>query len=124
MTLEEIYQGYALNDGQIISFEMTYSVDRTVTVVLQVRKHLPKQQYQPSRIIFVFQQVTELDVLEDFGTEGNYSDVILTRLDDNQFYLSLDPFDNTGEPSGNDNFVIKAKLLLFMNEMGAKYTLS
>ena len=124
MTLEEIYQGYALNDGQIISFEMTYSIDSTITIVLQVRKHQHKQQYEPSRITLMFQQVTEIDLLEDFTTQGNYSDVVLARLSDNQFYLSLDPFDNSGEPSDNDNFVIKAKQLSFIDETGTKYTLS
>ena len=100
------FDNFIFSDGQIISVVCNFS-ESTIEVKLQVRKRVAKQ-VVPCVICLQFEKVTEFDVLEDFGTSGNYSDVVLVRQSDTQFYASFDPFGNSGEPDERDNLVIKA----------------
>lgn len=131
MTLEGIYQGYALNDGQVISFIIGFPVDSTetlsgsiVSIALNVRKYIGEQQFEPCTIVLEFTQTVEVDICEDFRTQGSYTDIVLAQIDDGHFYLSLDPYSNSGQPSDNDNFVIKAKQLSIIDETGMKQIIS
>jgi len=100
------FDNLILSDGQVLSV-VCHFADSAIEVKLQVRKKLAKQ-IVPCVVCLRFEKVTEFDVLEDFGTSGNYSDVVLVRQSDTQFYASFDPFGNSGVPDERDNFVIKA----------------
>lgn len=122
MTLEEIYKNYALSDGEMLSFHILFestSVNparNQVLIVLKVKKHLRKQQYESCTITLEFDNATDINVSEDFRTNGAYSDIVLTKFTNGQFYLSVDPYGNTGEPSEMDNFVIKAEKLALLDK--------
>lgn len=122
MTLEEIYQQYALNDGEVISFQILFASSQRedagnkTIVVLKARKRLCEQQFESCTITLEFSHATEVNISEDFRTNGGYSDIVFTKLADGHFYLSFDPYGNTGEPNENDNFVITAKQLILIDE--------
>lgn len=101
-----VFDKFIFSDGQILSVVCNFA-ESLIEVNVQVRKMLAKQ-VLPCVICLRFEKVTEFDVLEDFGTSGNYSDVVLVQLADKTFYASFDPFGNSGEPDERDNFVIKA----------------
>jgi len=101
-----IFDKYIFSDGQVLSVVCNFA-DSTIEVKLKVRKRVAKQ-VVPCIVCLRFENVIEFDVLDDFGTSGNYSDVVLVRQSDTQFYASFDPFDNSGEPNDGDNFVVKA----------------
>lgn len=48
--------------------------------------------------------------MDDF-TSIYYSDITLTELENGEYYLSIDPYDNTNVPNDKDNFVFKFKNL-------------
>jgi hypothetical protein len=100
------FDNFIFSDGQILSALCNFA-DSILEVKLQVRKRLGKQ-IVPCVVCLRFEMVAKFDVLENFGTSGYYSDVILVRLSDTQFYVSFDPFGNSGEPHERDNFVIIA----------------
>ena len=106
MIEKETSDNFILSDGQILSVTCNFN-DRMIEVKLQVRKRLAKR-IVPCVVCLRFEEVTEFNVLEDFGTSGNYSDVVLSRLPEGRFYASFDPYGNSGEPNEKDNFVIKA----------------
>jgi len=101
-----LFDSFIFSDGQVLNVVCNFA-DSTIEVKLQIRKRVAKQ-IVPCVVCLRFENVTEFDVLEDFGTSGNYSDVVLVRQPDTQFYASFDPFGNSGEPNERDNFVIKA----------------
>ena len=106
--IEEIQPGqYILTDGKLLSMTCNYQ-DNTIQLKLQVRKIIDKE-IRPCTVSMYFEGVKELDVLDEFGTTGNYSDLVLTKLPDGLIYASFDPYGNSGEPNDNDNFVIKAE---------------
>ena len=106
MIEERNFAQYIFADGTIISLTSSYA-DSSVELKLQIRKWVQKQ-IVPCIVTLRFENVVEFDILEDFSTAGNYSDVVLVKLNDNQFYASFDPFGNSGEPNESDNFVIKS----------------
>jgi len=121
VTLEEIYQHYALNDGNVLSFQLGFAgysgeEGNKAIIVLQVRRHTGKQRYEECTITLEFNRTTEVDISEDFRTNGGYTDIVLTKLADGQFYLSVDPYGNTGEPNEMDNFVIKAERMVLVDK--------
>jgi len=99
------FDRYIFADGKIISVAFEYT-DNTVEMKLQIRKRA-KKKFLPCTVLIRFQDVSEVDVLEDFSTSGNYSDIVLVQSD-NQVYASFDPFGNSGQPDERDNFVIRA----------------
>lgn len=115
MNLEEIFTNYALNDGETLSFKIDFT-KHTCNIKLKVRRHIKNQKFQPCEIELNFEGVKEIDISEDFRTNGGYSDITLTKIKDDYFYFSIDPFGNTGEPNERDNFVIIAKSLVVINE--------
>ena len=121
MTLEEIFRHYALNDGSVLSFQVGFADHCDVgggnkaIIVLQVRRLIHKHQYEKCTITLEFSRTTEIDISEDFRTNGGYTDIVMTKLEDGQFYLSVDPYGNTGEPNEMDNFVIKGENLVLVD---------
>ena len=47
----------------------------------------------------------------------------ILKLESGYFYMSLDPYDNSGLPNENDNLVIKAKNLIIIDEIGTSHTI-
>ncbi len=107
MIEEAQFDQFIFSDGKIFSMACDY-VRGTIELRLGVRKHAG-QKILPCIVALCFEKVTELDVLEDFTTAGNYSDMVLTKMPNGKVYASFDPFDNSGEPNESDNFVIKAE---------------
>lgn len=116
--MSELLKKYVLADGAIVSvsFGLEYqfisnSPIRQATVQLAVRKQLAVDKWVPCQVQLQFQQVLQIRVFEDFSITS-YSDIVLKQLPDNTWYLSLDPFGNTGEPHEQDNLVIVADQLM------------
>ena len=115
MKLKDSLSDYVLGDGQIISLKVNLdyqekSKSRAV-VGLIVRRPAEKNLLEKCKIELQFEQVSEVGINEDFGSDY-YSDITLLKLDNGLYYLSLDPFGNTGQPHEKDNFVIIAKSLI------------
>jgi hypothetical protein len=111
-----------MNDGSVLSFQLEFAGspgeeagNRTI-IVLQVRRHVIKQRFEECTVTLEFNRTSEVVISEDFRTNGGYSDIVLTKLANGQFYLSVDPYGNTGEPSEMDNFVIKAEKLVLVDK--------
>jgi hypothetical protein len=105
--IEEVdLDSFIFSDGQILSLVCNFA-DSIVEIKITARKKLSKQ-IIPCVVCLRFGGVTEFNVWEDFATSGNYSDLVLLRQPNGQFYASFDPFGNSGEPDTRDNFVIKA----------------
>jgi len=114
MIEEAPFNQYIFSDGKILSMACDHE-GSTIDLRLRVRKYIEKQ-IEPCVILLHFEGVIELDILDDFGTSGNYSDIVLVRLPNNQFNTSFDPYGNSGEPKEGDNFVIKAENCLLKEE--------
>jgi hypothetical protein len=119
MKLEEIYSKYALNDGETKSFKIDFS-NRSCSVRLLVRKAVEKQKFQKCEIELIFSGVINIDFSEDFRTTGGFSDITFTKTFNGNYYLSLDPYGNTGEPHENDNFIIISSSLNVTDENNEK----
>ncbi len=114
MNAEGLNKIYALNDGEILLLNVDYQ-NRKIGLTLLIRKYLSQQKLESCVIELEFVEVYEINLIEDFGTV-NYSDVVLIELDNKDFYLSLDPYGNSGLPHEKDNFIIKAKNLTLIDE--------
>jgi len=123
MKLEDVYKNYALNDGELRSFKIDFC-DCSCTIRLLVRKSVGKQRFQKCEIELLFTGVANIDISEDFRTKGGFSDITFTKTSDGNFYLSLDPYGNTGEPHENDNFVIVGSSLTLKLGNSDKFKLS
>ena len=123
MKLKDIYNSYALNDGETLSFKLDFS-DCSCAVRLMVRKSVENQKFEKCEIEFVFRGVANIEISEDFGTKGGFSDITLTKTSDGNFYLSLDPYGNTNEPHDNDNFIIVGSSLTVKFDNGEKFDVS
>lgn len=110
MNLEDLYNNYALNDGEILSINVDF-LDFTCSVRLLVRKTINQKVFRKCEIELLFSRVTNIDISEDFRTQGAYSDITLTKNNASNFYLSLDPYCNKNEPQENDNIVVVSHLL-------------
>lgn len=63
---------------------------------------------QPCLVHIHLTGVRKFVVDEDFES-GYYSDVVFKRVEKGMWYLSLDPYGNSGEPHDEDNLVIVAE---------------
>lgn len=115
--MEELLAGYALNDGEICSLnlEVEYTSAsnyplRQASVVLLVRKKTASKTLTPCLLKIKLTKVRKVVLNEDFGSI-NYSDVVFKKVENGLWYLSLDPYGNSGEPHEEDNLVIVAESL-------------
>lgn len=109
-------ENYILNDGEIISLSLdcqfaSNSLNRQATIELKIRKWLSTTQWVSCQIQLQFQQIRQIKISEDFSSVS-YSDIVLKQMLDNTWYLSLDPYGNTGEQHEQDNFVVIADFLI------------
>ena len=120
MLLEEFKQKYILSDGQVLSLACDFG-QHQAQVQLNIRKWNGKNPV-PCTLDILFNGVTEIDLLDNFDV-SSYSDVVFVQTDAGDYYASFDPFDNSGQPSENDNFVIKSKEVVFFDgDEGIKLT--
>jgi hypothetical protein len=121
MTLEEFFESkYILNDGEICSILIDYenSTNYSVKIKLKLRKSLSSTKFEDTFCTLHFENIEQVDIFEDFGTGTNYSDITLIRLNNGNFYLSLDPYDNTNLPNEKDNFIVKSSSLTITEDQG------
>ncbi|OON67782.1 hypothetical protein [Hymenobacter sp. CRA2] len=117
MNLEAVGQQYALNDGEIRAVELSLRYGESAaskgSVQLRVRKRVSKNRYESCLLTLEFGCVVRAVVDEDFtnSINYNYSDIVLTKLENGLYYLSLDPFGNSGKPHEQDNLVLVAQSL-------------
>ena len=115
MKLKDSLSDYVLSDGQIISLKVNLDYQKrsksSAIVGLMVRKPTEKNLFEKCKIELQFEQVREVTINDDLGSDY-YSDITLLKLDNGLYYLSLDPFGNTGQPHEKDNFVIISKALV------------
>jgi hypothetical protein len=118
MTLSDLEKDYILCDGEIISINVNWiyitevSVNSSnASVDLKIRKKLTKKHYKSCVIRLTFMELEEIGLLEDSKRGREYSDIVLRELPSGQYYLSLDPYGNNGEPQEEDNLVIIANYL-------------
>ena len=91
MNFEEIFTNYTLNDGETLSFSIDFT-NRKCSIKLKVRRYNNNRKFQSCEIELHFEGLKEVDISEDFRTNGGYSDITLTKTNDNYFYLSIDPY--------------------------------
>jgi hypothetical protein len=120
MRLEEITKNYIFCDGEILSLSIDF-LKKVCTISLQIRNWLNRSKFQKCTVDLEFTDVFTIDISEDFRTDGRYSDITFTKLIDNKFYLSLDPYGNTGQPDNRDNFIVTANSFSFTKENGEKF---
>jgi hypothetical protein len=118
MNLNDLEKNYILCDGEIISMNVNwvYTTDNSVNssdafVDLKIRKKIAKKHYESCVIRLAFKELEEIGLLEDSKRGRDYSDIVLRELPSGKYYLSLDPYGNSGEPQDEDNLVIIAKYL-------------
>ena len=115
MNLIEFLSAYSLSDGKIISFIIKYD-NNCVDIFLQIKRSILRNKYKPSKIKLIFEEVVRVDLVEDFSTGHDYSDCTLSQLENGKFYLSLDPYDNSGIPNVDDNFKVISKNLMIIDD--------
>jgi len=118
MSLEELNKTIFINDGKIknikINFD-SYENERhqkaNVEVVLECRK---VDNLEKMSISLIFSENVYYDLFDEnlsFYGSGDYSDITLLKDTDDRYYLSLDPYDNSGKPNEEDNDIIKSDKL-------------
>ncbi|WP_139925449.1 hypothetical protein [Hymenobacter sp. DG01] len=112
--MEKLLREYALNDGEIISLKLnaayafnSKSMLRQASVELLIRKR-DGSAWMPCVLQIELAEILSLRLDEDFAS-SRYSDIVFKRIEDDRWYLSLDPYGNSGEPHEEDNLVIVAK---------------
>jgi hypothetical protein len=114
MTIDETISNYYISDGQVISLKIDFNSDNnsltSVTIVLKIWKNIGAKKTTETLLQLIFTDLTQLDIVENFDSTY-YSDIKLTTLETDEYYLSLDPYDNSLIPNEKDNFKIKAKTI-------------
>lgn len=110
MTLNQIFKDYALNDGRIAKFEFDFNAKK-INIELEIKKRIIKQKFEACKILLTFSNVKLFDIIEDFQTDGQYSDITILEKENESVYVSFDPYGNSGIPHEQDNWIIKADTL-------------
>lgn len=106
-TIKELHAEYILSDGKISSVVLDF-LKQSVTISLAIRRVESSKRVSDYTLQLLFSNVVRFDVLEDFGTSGQYSDITLIKTTEGNFYVALDPYGNSGQKHIEDNFVIEA----------------
>ena len=109
MTLKEIESKFILNDGEIISCLMNFDEIKFVSIILKVRENVGGK-ISDLKLEFKFYEIIECEIFENVDSKY-YSDITLLQTENQDYYLSLDPYDNSNVPNENDNFIVKSKNL-------------
>jgi hypothetical protein len=122
MTLRDLLSVFALSDGYVLGLDLDYP-SKSISIRFKGRRMMKQNKFDWVTGTLQFSGVTALDVYEDFPTDGGCTDVTLTRTDDNDFYLSLDPYGNSGLPHEQDNWIVKAAALTFIDADNMQHTI-
>jgi hypothetical protein len=119
VTLQEFTEQYLITDAELLSLSVKYGVDSStstdeVTIKLNGRKVLPKNKHEKVPFSLKFKGMTELNYYDTFDSKA-ISQSTLSKVSSGEFYLSLDPY-TEGEPSEEDNMIVKSKQLFFIDE--------
>ena len=105
--------GYALNDGEICSLKLdvNYTVNnsssRQAALEVLIRKEAADGKWVPCLLKIQLTGVLRIVISEDFEL-SRYSDLVFKEVGEEEYYLSFDPYGNSGEPHENDNLVFVA----------------
>lgn len=121
MTFDDFLQRYALNDGEMLSIHMDYKLI-SLALKLQVRSSLGKDKFKPCEVHLEFRGLSKVDFFEDFPTNGAYSDITFIKQGED-FYLSLDPFGNSGLQHDEDNLTVIARELVVIDDQGVRHSI-
>lgn len=113
MTFDEFHEQFILCDGKIKNISLNYEIYNQeirqptfLNIQLFVRK--TGDRYY-SLVSIVFYNLIEFDYFEQKPSSGNFGDIVFVKTGHNEYYMSLDPYSNSGEPHSKDNQKIKAK---------------
>ncbi len=115
MGLEDITSDYILNDGQVVSADIEFGEVPSATITLKARKRNRNKVIEERIVKLRLTHLTHVDIVDDF-TSKYYSDITVTRLENGDYYVALDPYDNSNVPKEQDNFVFKGKILELREE--------
>ena len=90
---------------------ITISETKELNIELEIRKRTIKQKFEVCKILLTFSNVKLFDILEDFPTDGQYSDITILENESSGVYVSFDPYGNSGIPNEKDNWIIKSDTL-------------
>ncbi|MDF3076820.1 MAG: hypothetical protein K0S09_709 [Sphingobacteriaceae bacterium] len=113
MLLEDFKRQYSLNDGAVESLTCNFK-EAQLVLRLKVKRLIDKKP-EPCIVELVFSQVWELNLLDHFDNRS-YSDIVFVKIG-GIYYVSFDPYGNSGQPAAGDNFVIKSGQLVFQGEI-------
>ena len=111
-TTAELLAGYALNDGEICSLKLDvdYAANnsslRRVALAVMIRKKAVHN-WVPCLLKIHLAGVQKIVISEDFDL-NRYSDIVFKEVEEGKYYVSFDPYGNSGEPHENDNLVFVA----------------
>jgi hypothetical protein len=123
MSLDELFSIFPLSDGNILGFDFDYST-RTLRLRFQGTKQVAQNRHKISVAVLEFGGLIVMDLFEDFSTDGGCTDVTLAKTDNSEYYLSLDPYGNTGMPHERDNWIIRAESLTFIDDDENRYPIT
>ena len=106
MLFEEFRTKYLLSDGQVLGMSVDFE-QKQISLRLNARV-LNGKKAERCEIKLHLNESFELDLVDTLDMEW-HSDMVFIRLENGEFYLSFDPFGNSGLPNDSDNFVIKCK---------------
>lgn len=120
MTLQEFKEEFLITDAELLAVNITYSTDSStatndVIIKLDGRKVLRKNKYENVLFSLKFKGMTELNYHDTSDYCKTISQSTLVKTAAGEFYLSLDPFEE-GEPSEEDNMIIKSKQLFCIDQ--------
>ena len=111
--IEELLASYALNDGEICSlnFDANYATNnsslRQAALEVLIRKKSTSGKWVPCLLRIHLVGVQRIVINEDFAL-SRYSDMVFKEVEKERYYISFDPYGNSGEPHENDNMVFVA----------------
>ena len=107
-SIRDINKNYILCDGRITRLEFSFD-NKELNVDLEIRKLISSKKSHDCKVRLTFIDVAVFEIFEDFPTNGQYSDITLIELGDQELYISFDPYGNSGKPNEQDNWIIKSK---------------
>ena len=114
MTLEQIYnENYVLYDGEISSIHFDYQNGTIIKIIISTKQYLKKEKYRTCKLLMTLTKIVELNLFDNSEILGNYSDITILKLENGNYYVAFDPYDNTNKPHENDNNIFISENIEF-----------
>lgn len=114
MTLEQAYnEKYSLSDGDILSIHIDNQECPYAELTISTRQYLKKEKYRNCKLAIIFTNIIKISLFDNADILGKYSDVTIARLDNGNYYVSFDPYENTNKPHEQDNNIIISEQIDF-----------